>query len=313
MITEPTRITPTSSTLIDPILTNNPGIIRDSYVLCNFCSDHCPSVVELNFFIPKEKSYIKEIWDFDNANYDAINHHLQGIEWDNRLSDLNDLNLVNDIINGEINTAMNSYIPKKKIRIRPKDKPWINNDIKRKMRRRNRLHRKATSRNLASDCENFRKIRNEVINMVREAKKNYIINLQNSLIDKSIPPGKWWRIAKGVTKFKNRETIKGPIKVQGDIFYHPVEKANAINNYFASVSSLENEPELPNVPPLSPCELSDINISEQEVIDQFQILNTNKPAGPDNVSNIFNSYFQSLIQPITILFNKSIHYGVFSQ
>lgn len=50
-------------------------------------------------------------------------------------------------------------------------------------------------------------------------------------------------------------------------FYHPIEKACAINNYFASVSTLETEPDLPNNTPLAPCELSDIVVNEREVID----------------------------------------------
>ena len=66
------------------------------------------------------------------------------------------------------------------------------------------MHKKAKFQNLASDWESFRRIRNEIIDMInREAKKQYIIKLQNSLIDKSIPPGKWWRIAKSVSKFKS--------------------------------------------------------------------------------------------------------------
>jgi hypothetical protein len=43
------------------------------------------------------------------------------------------------------------------------------------------VHKKAKFRNLASDWENFRRIRNEIIDMIREAKKQYIIKLQNSL------------------------------------------------------------------------------------------------------------------------------------
>ena len=56
----------------------------------------------------------------------------------------------------------------------------------------------------------FRRIRNEIIDMIRVAKKQYIIKLQNSLIDKSIPPGKWWRIAKNVSKFKSTNTTNTP-------------------------------------------------------------------------------------------------------
>ena len=58
---------------------------------------------------------------------------------------------------------MNTYIPKKIIRVRPRDKPWINSEIK--------LHKKAKFRNLVSDWESFRRIRNEIIDMIREAKK----------------------------------------------------------------------------------------------------------------------------------------------
>ena len=36
------------------------------------------------------------------------------------------------------------------------------------------MHKKATFRNLASDWENFRRIRNEIIDMIREAKKTPI-------------------------------------------------------------------------------------------------------------------------------------------
>ena len=311
VIKEPTRITPASSNLIDPIFVNNFNIVKDSYVLANFCSDHCPTVIELKFTTPREKSYLKTIFDYDNGDYDAIKQHMQGIDWEDRFLDSLDVNLVNENINGEITYAVHTFIPQKTIRIRPRDKPWIDNNIKCKIRKRNRLHKKAKYRNLASDWQNFRNIRNEVIIMIRDAKKNYIVKLQNSLVDKNIPPGKWWRIAKGVTKFKNVNHVKTPIKSNGDIFYHPIEKACIINDYFASVSNLETEPEWPNVPPLAPCELSEIVVTEREVIDQFETINISKPGGPDNLPpRLLRAIFQPLVKPLTILFNKSLYYGV---
>ena len=103
------------------------------------------------------------------------------------------------------------------------------------MRKRNRLHKKAKHRNLARDWQNFRKIRNEVIDMIyRDAKKMYIINLQNSLVDKSVPPGKWWRIAKGVTKLKKVNHVKSPIKVNGDIFLPSHRKSMCYKQLFCT-------------------------------------------------------------------------------
>jgi hypothetical protein len=46
-------------------------------------------------------------------------------------------------------------------------------------------------------------------------------------------------------------------------------------------------------------------------IGQFQILNISKPAGPDNLSpKILKAVFQSLVKPLTILFQKSLNFGV---
>ena len=62
--------------------------------------------------------------------------------------------------------------------------------------------------------------------------------------------------------------------------------------------------------PLSPCELSDIVITEQDVIDQFQILKINKPPGPDKLAPKFSkAIFPSLVIPMSIIFNKTIQLG----
>ena len=93
---------------------------------------------------------------------------------------------------------------------------------------------------------------------------------------------------------------------------HPFDKSNALNEYFASISTLDNAPELPDLPPLSPCELSDIVITEQDVIDHFQFLIINKPPGPDKLAPKFiKAIFTSLVTPISIIhvFNKTIQLG----
>ena len=54
VIHEPTRITSSSSTLVDPILVNNYDIVGESYILSNVGRDHCPSIIEINFSVTRE-------------------------------------------------------------------------------------------------------------------------------------------------------------------------------------------------------------------------------------------------------------------
>ena len=167
-----------------------------------------------------------------------------------------------------------------------------------------------TEKNTPDYWIKYRDIRNEVISLVREVKNEYLSKLQNTLVDKTIPPGKWWRVAKSICQFKNRTTTASLIKVNNNIMTHPFDKSNALNEYFTSISTLDNEPELPDLPTLSPCELSDIVITEQDVIDQFQILKINKPPGPDKLAPKFiKAIFPSLVIPISIIFNKTIQLG----
>ena len=92
---------------------------------------------------------------------------------------------------------------------------------------------------------------------------------------------------------------------------HPFDKSNALNEYFTSISMLAWQwAWAPWYPPLSPSELSDIVITEQDVIDQFQILKINKPPGPDKLAPKFiKAVFPSRVIPISIIFNKTIQLG----
>jgi hypothetical protein len=77
----------------------------------------------------------------------------------------------------------------------------MNNTIRNKIRQRNRIHYKAKTTNNPDHWKKFREIRNEVIDLVRKAKDEYKYKLTSELLNKDIPPGKWWRIAKCISNF----------------------------------------------------------------------------------------------------------------
>ncbi|VDI09353.1 Hypothetical predicted protein [Mytilus galloprovincialis] len=159
--------------------------------------------------------------------------------------------------------------------VRPNDKPFMNNLIRNKIRHRNRIHHKAKTSNNPDHWKKFREIRNEIISLVRKAKDDYKCKLTSQLIDKNNPPGKMVAHCQRFPPFLEHD---------GQIFIHPLDKSEILNNHFADIANIDIEPEIPdnNEPP--PCHLNKFVITEKEILDQLKILKVNKPAGPDSIS-----------------------------
>ena len=158
----------------------------------------------------------------------------------------------------------------------------MNNAIRRKMRQRNRVHYKAKVTQSNYQWSKYRTLRNEVIDMVRKAKNKYKQKITSQIQDKSIPPGKWWRIVKSLTKCTKKCKPSTPLDSNGKILIHPIDKADELNKYFAKISHVDNcnEPTLPPQGPGPPYSIDKIHITVQDVIDQLQNINTSKPPGP---------------------------------
>lgn len=93
--------------------------------------------------------------------------------------------------------------------------------------------------------------------------------------------------------------------------FHPIDKANAINKFFTDISCINDEPDLPPQGPGPPLHhMETFRITENEVLDQLQIINICKPSGPDGVSpQVLKYTAQSIYKPLTKLFNISLNNG----
>jgi hypothetical protein len=107
-----------------------------------------------------------------------------------------------------------------------------------------------------------------------------------------------------------------PITSSGKTLFHPIDKANALNSFFAHVSNMQQEPDIPLHGPGPPIHhpLDNFDISEQEVLGQLLTLNLNKPPGPDGISpkilkNIASWLYKSLLK----LFDISLSSGKLPQ
>ena len=69
----------------------------------------------------------------------------------------------------------------KNVSIRPRDLPWINNNIRKLMRKRNRLYKKYKKNKTKTLFDNFKQFRNKVTSNLRKAKQEYVKSLANKL------------------------------------------------------------------------------------------------------------------------------------
>ena len=130
-ISLPTRITPTSATLIDNILTTDHHKPITSGVLCSNISDHLPIFYIISNSCSTPNSCPKYILkrDLRDGNKKKFKECLS--EWGNNFQ-ANSASVVEDAsrFRNELRDAYNICFPQKKIRIKNINllKPWLNND-----------------------------------------------------------------------------------------------------------------------------------------------------------------------------------------
>ena len=169
---------------------------------------------------------------------------------------------------------VNQCIPHKDVTIRPNDKPWYDSEIRKYSRKRDRQKSKAVKSALQSDWTKYKTLRNKVNNLRKHAKETFYNNLEFSLCSNFNNNKKdFWKIIKHFTTKKDTVSSIPPLNTttaSGTHIIHVTDegKANCLNSYFASISTLDDSHE--NLPPfieLTDKVLDKIDITEEEIKD----------------------------------------------
>ena len=121
------------------------------------------------------------MWFYDPGNYNDFRQHLSNTDWDLLQND--DINVwVTHFTNYLLDTCK-QFIPNRVVTVRPNDPSWFISDLKRLIRKRKRLYRKAETTNNVHDWLMFRTPRNESITKIRQAKEQAILDVASSLLE----------------------------------------------------------------------------------------------------------------------------------
>ena len=319
IIKEPTRISSHSRTLLDPIgITRNMSYLHSGiFETEKHISDHFGTFVFLKSFNVINAPYKRRVWNYKHANYESLNDSIRNFNWSF---------LRNDDFNSSVLKFTQTFldivklhIPHKYVTVRPQDRPWYNSEIRKMSRKRDRYKHSATISGKLSDWTRYKQTRNKVNNMKKQAKEIFYNNIEFTLNDaSSCNPRQYWKIVK--TLIKNNSLTCDFIppllnEIDGTYSFTDTEKANNLNTYFSSVSTIDDsQARLPHFNSKTNAHLHNIIITEQDVIDILANLNINKANGPDEISHrMLKETRFSICTPLSIIFNRSMQENIFPE
>ncbi len=114
------------------MIVNNINTVITSFVSDPFIPDltryHLPIIAVFNFSKPKHTTFQRNIWKYDDGDYDKLRTILNSTNWDTILSN-NNLESSACAISDVIISAAKESIPNKRVTARPNDIPWMKGNI----------------------------------------------------------------------------------------------------------------------------------------------------------------------------------------
>ena len=305
LITEPTRITATTSTTLDQIITNAPNFIGNVSVAPPLSTnDHCTVSALLNFKVKKEAPYHRTIWQYNRADFTEFRRCLINTDFDACFAN-DDIDIVNSQWTETFLNVARTTIPNKVITVRPNDTPWYSNELRVFKRKVQRFYQKFKKNKNEIRWEAYRKARNEYQSKLDKAEIEYKLSLSESLSE-SRNSKSWWKTVKNLLG-KGGDTSYPSLNLNNAMITDNHEKAQAFNTFFLSHSNIDlSSAQLPETDDV-PARLVDIQTTEQEVSDLIKCIDTTKATGPDGISpKLLHEAGDAIVPSLTKLLNLSL-------
>ena len=323
VITLPTRLSNNSGTIIDNIFTNDLKNDRICGNLTISISDHFPSILILPKFKAKD-SLKKEryVRDKKNFNKEKFLQDFSHVDWDSLLElHKNDANISLGNLLNKTTQLIDLSLPWRKVTQKESkfmEKPWITTEIVKKIKLKNKLHKKYVKTKASDLKERVKKLKNEITSKSRKNKKEYFSKYFN---DHKGNLKKIWAGIKEIISI-NKKTKYTSFKLFDGKSFITDEKAVAdkFNNYFCNIANDILKKRKYNG---KKCFLDYLNEPNAATIvlcatDPLEIdclisgLNEGKSTGPNSIPTNILKLIKDKISPMLCdIFNISLSTGVF--
>ena len=286
VIKEPTRVTETTSTLLDLLITTDTSKITASGTFDPGLSDHCLIYGIIKLTRSRTSPKYINAKNYKRVNVDRLKHDFSTAPWSaiEAFEDVDDVAWAWETLYKDI---ISEHIPQRRVKTRSDNLPWMNSHIRKIMNKRYKVLKRAKQTRSAEHWAEYKKLRNQVTKLLRESEANYWRQeFKNTKCSKD-----FWKLVSTITHKKKPSTI-GPLKDdQGTIITDDQAKAEAMNDYFVAIGpdlaskvhpaeEFKNTEHLYRVTPT----LSQILADKAILLRRIKNINPNKASGPDTVA-----------------------------
>lgn len=304
LILEPTRITNTTKSLIDLIISNDHFLTTEVRQVPKI-SDHDWILFKTNF-IENQEEKTKIIKYVD---YRKLDIELNKCNWD---SQIEDINILFEKLTKNVEECINRISVEKLIKVRGKPTPWFNKTIIEAQKIRNLNYTKFLISGNNIDWEEYKKSRNNCLQIIRKEKINYF---QEEIDNNKNNGKKMWKTLQNLVKPKSKFNIKemffGNKKETNEIVI--AEKlnlyyVNSINEIIVSIDKGDDSI-CPKINRVSSCLENFRKISIQDLKNKIWKLNSNQNYSEILNKKVMKEAFRSLGDPLLHLINYSLKKG----
>ena len=316
LINTATRIQEGTHNIRDLIFTDSPELIVHSGILSSFSNlDHFPIFATLSISWPVKKNVNKtQVWDYRNTDIEALVQSLSQIDWES-ITDKNVDEAVKTLTD-KLQEVASRCIPTKTVRVR-QDKPWVTTDLRRNIRKRERLFKIASSRQTDHDWARWRAQSNLVTSINRKLKNEHTKQKVIILLESRKDSYKYHKILKDIAGVRRDSEIPPLIATDGTIISDDNIKAEKFNNYFCAQTDIritdiqrEHLREYENTQSKTINHLDTIVFTSKDVLNVINGLDASKACGPDKIPTRFLKMVAIYIaEPLAVIFNKSLSEG----
>lgn len=303
LINQPTRMRDgQQSNLLDLLITNheeiiefwelNPPLGKSDHLVLDFRVELCPVILK-----PGPR------YAYFRGKYDEMRNHV-------REKNIFEIPLDSDVdtrcthLEAALKEVVDLYVPK--ILPSRRKSAWMNNESSEAVREKHRAWNRYQKNRTNANRLEYNKIRNKATSCTKQGKKNFEKKLASEV---KTNPKSFWQYVQSKTKSK---TSLGELKrPDGTTVEDDQDKAEVLNNFFASVFTNEDMSSIPTFPDKNfKSVLHDFEITSEMVLERLLKLDKTKSPGPDGIHNrVLKELADDLAQPLADLFNKSLRSG----